>query len=194
MYRTHCNPFKAALFAGVMISLALMILTEDDESGPWKALRIFTYCSISANLVAAGSAIWATIYLAWMPITVAMAGDERERKCESSEANEAQRECKSYAVMYREASRILRQSANFDLQYSNAVALYGIGLILTFVAITTWVWLSTSYAERIAVLVFVVLVVPLTAWPIFRGLYLTVRGKNPWMIGPSSWSLNVQSA
>ena len=159
-----------------MISLAQMVLTVNEQSAPWKALRIFTYCSITANLGAAGCAIWATIYLAWIPLRFKFEEDRNRRRIDIR----LDYDQISYQEKYRWAIDLVRDTPNFYRQYSSAVAWYGIGLILTFLAVATWAWLSMSSTEAIAVLVFVVLGAIITTLPLFNGLYQKVNG-HPWM-------------
>jgi hypothetical protein len=179
--RTSSFPLKAGLFGTVMISLAQMVQTIGNESAPWKALRIFMYGSISANLVAAGNAIWATIYLAWMPLNAAV--EDKRREPTKVERAEVEQRYSRYDDTYRRANIRVRRSANFSLQYTAAVAWYGIGLILTFPAIGAWVLLTLSLTEKIVILVLVGYGVLPMIWPLLRGVYLTgFLDEDPWMI------------
>jgi len=106
-----------------------MVLTEDGQSASWKALRIFTYWSIIANLVAAGCAIWATVYLSWIPLSFKIDAEYGISRCG--------RKLGVYGSKYAYAIDLVRQTPVFRCQYYSAVAWYGIGLILTFLAIAT---------------------------------------------------------
>jgi hypothetical protein len=159
-----------------MISLAQMILVRDNQSTVWTILRIFTYFSISANLVAAGSAIWGLIYLAWMPLSAAT----REQILFPGSGEQ-------YWETYERALSMVRTTPNFSGQYTCSIASYGTGLILTFITVLTWVWVSMSRTEGIALSVFVAPGLLCIAWPLLHGVYFTFRGENPWMVTWFGW-------
>jgi hypothetical protein len=164
-----------------MISLAQIVTTGDEQEKTSTLLIFCIYLSIISNLFAAGCAIWATIYLAWMPLSVAP-----EENREPTSVERADR-LSVYDDIYRRANIGIRQRSNFNLQYACAVAWYGGGLTMTSLAIAIWGWLSIAQTQAQGILLLVVVIGGSTpmSWPLFRGVYLTLIGKDPWMIkGP----------
>jgi hypothetical protein len=164
-----------------MVSLAQIVTTGDEQENTTAVLISFIYISITSNLFAAGSAIWATIYLAWMPLSVAP-----EENREPTSVERADR-LSVYDDIYRRANIGIRRRSNFNLQYASAVVWYASGLTTTSYAIAIWGWISVAQTltQRVGMLVFVIAGSTSMSWPLFRGMYLTVIGKDPWMIkGP----------
>jgi hypothetical protein len=149
-----------------MVSLAQMVPTEGEQSVAWKALCIFICGSISANLVAAGCAIWATIYLAWMPLGVALEDEDEQTKLES-----AYKPYRGSEDTYRRANSRVRRSSNFTaILWRGAMVRNGANIHI--LCDCNSGCLSLSQTESIVIFVFVVNGLILTAWPFLRGLHL----------------------
>jgi hypothetical protein len=166
---------------------------QGDQSTSWKVLRILTYYSISANLIAAGSAIWAITYLAWMPVHALGKKQKQNKKQKQKQKQEEKPDDDEGAaatippaneggwVPHDKATKLVRSNPGFRFQYYVAVISYGVGLTLTLAVILGWVWLTMSHAEGIALFALVLPCFLCTVWPLFRALHRAIRGEHPWM-------------
>jgi hypothetical protein len=152
---------QAALFAGILMSLAQMVLNTDNSSAAWETLRFFVYSAISSNLVAAGCCLWTIYALSDLPY--------KAQKLAMSDKQSWAYRAGSGESFGNEIShpRILLKDFGADdywLQSFGAACWYILGLLLTLLALITWMWVSQSTAVAAAV---TVMTIPGVLWLIY---------------------------
>ena len=150
------------------MSLAQMVLSTDDSSAAWETLRFFVYSAISSNLVAAGCCLWTIYALSDLPYKaqkLAMTNRQsRPYKAANGEPFEDNMD---------DPKTLLKDFGADDYWWQSfgAICWYMLGLLLTFLALITWMWLSQSKAVATAVTVVTIPGVLGLVYPIVEDAY-----------------------
>jgi hypothetical protein len=159
---------QAALFAGILMSLAQMVLNTDNSSAAWETLRFFVYSAISSNLVAAGCCLWTIYALSDLPYKaqkLAMT-DKQSWAYRAGTGESFGNEISHPRVLLKDFG-----ADDYWWQAFGAALWYMLGLLLTFLALITWMWTSQSTAVAAAVTVMTIPGVVWLVYPIAEDFY-----------------------
>ncbi|KIM22588.1 hypothetical protein M408DRAFT_28629 [Serendipita vermifera MAFF 305830] len=152
---TSAIAIVTAIFASVMATFAQTISTRTEDSVGWEVMRFFTYGAIINNLVAAMCSMYAMwIYADFPQVSHRLS----VVKNDSWPARVARGEMLSRELVLDEY-RIFKE---FGIYKAHMLVLLGaalwtvLGLLLTFMAITTYLWLTLSTAVAGSLMMFIV--------------------------------------
>lgn len=163
----------AALFAAVLMSLAQMVLANDNPSAAWEALRFFVYTAISSNLVAAGCCLWTIYALSDLPYKAQRLAMRDKQSWAYKAANG-----ELFDDNIGDPKTLLKSFGADDYWWQSfgAICWYMLGLLLTFLALITWMWLSQSTAVAAAVTVVTIPGVVGLVYPVLDDVYKVCFG------------------
>jgi len=150
------------------MSLAQMISGTDITDPPWEALRFFVYAAICSNLVAAGCSLWTIFALDNVAVKaqrLAMA-DNRSLPYKVLAGQPIGREIHDRKLLLK-----LFGADPYWWQSFGAMIWYMLGLLLTFMALITWMWVSQSKAVATGVTVMATQGILGLVYPIAEGVY-----------------------
>jgi hypothetical protein len=150
------------------MSLAQMVLTNNNSSAAWEALRFFVYAAICSNLVAAGCCLWSIFALDDVAVKAQLLAMTDKDSWPYRVANG---EPIGQEINDPEALLKAFGADPYWWQEFGALGWYMFGLLLTFAALITWVWVSQSRSVAIGVTVVAVPGVTGLVYPFAEGLY-----------------------
>jgi hypothetical protein len=150
------------------MSLAQMVLNNDDSSATWETLRFFVYSAISSNLIAAGCCLWTIYALSDLPYKAQKLAMTDKQSWAYRAGNG-----ETFGNVISEPRTLLKDFGADDYWWQSfgAAFWYTLGLLLTFLALITWMWISQSKAVATAVTVVTIPGVLGLVYPIAEDFY-----------------------
>jgi hypothetical protein len=150
------------------MSLAQMVINNDNSSPAWEALRFFVYAAICSNLVAAGCCAWSIFALDDVAVKAQILAMTDKSSWPYRVANG---EPIGQEINDEEALLKAFGADPYWWQAFGALGWYMFGLLLTFSALVTWMWVSQSKSVAIGVTVVAVPGMAGLVYPIVEGFY-----------------------
>jgi hypothetical protein len=145
-----------------------MVLNYDNSSPAWEALRFFVYAAICSNLVAAGCCAWCIYALDDVAVNAQILAMTDKFSLPHRVANG-----ESIGQEINDPEALLKAfgADPYWWQAAGAFGWYMFGLLLTFAALITWIWVSQSKSVAIGVTVVAVPGITGLVYPIVEGFY-----------------------